>query len=253
MNKIKIFGIGATVLLVLLTAVPAVYGETSLPPSSAGIEEATITEAIAIMNEETNSVKKEIIPDRETTYGPSGDSVDWVQFQAILLQYQEDINEINQYCDDYIAENGYIDENFELPPDLQVKFDNIIDALEEAIDGENVSGQPQPLGGGETKIEVKFMFGILGPAWKYWIYLDDNWTNYLVDFGPWGIAGVAIILVVASAGKLITLAWILASLLIDVGLVIIDDINQGNGIIIIFVDWMFLGYPFDYIEDIRPQ
>lgn len=98
MKKNKVFGIGAVVLMILLALMPAVYG----------------------ISLKTNSMpyKYNNLPINK------GDTRN--EILDIFDRYKTDIDEINQYVEEYIKKNGCIDENFELTDDLQIKFDAIL-------------------------------------------------------------------------------------------------------------------------------
>ena len=251
-KTVKLFGFGAAVLLLLLAAVPAVYGGQNLELVTRSEETQQDFYEGGIVEE----VQQDFY-DGGMIEGVPGDTVDFDGIEAILDYYQEDIDEIDQYVEDYIAEYGSIDDNFELSPYLQVKFDAIIEEINDLINDDEFEqdnqGQGLPLGGGVTKVDWEFVWIWFLPAWLIHIWLDDFWTIFIFEtLGPVGLATIAILLIIASAGALASVAWVLASLLLGFGFSEILAINQGNGIIIHYVDFIIPGIP-DFIADIEAQ
>jgi hypothetical protein len=164
--------------------------------------------------------------------------------EQVLESYEDEIEDIQDYVDDYIDANGGIDEDFELTSGLQDTLDEIVD---------DAMGAQGGGGGGINDVDVTNGWGWLGPYSIWIIWIDDYYTDLMVTLGPAGLAIIAIILIIVSAGALASVAWVIASLIIGYGLMDIDNINQGDGVKIKYFDWWLFGVAFDYIDYIVAQ
>lgn len=154
--------------------------------------------------------------------------LDFDAISEVLLQYKDDLAEIDAYIQNYIAKHGGIDDNFVLPEYLQVKFDNIVVALKEIDEFGFLSG-------GYTGYTLYWQWW----GFKLWLYLDHYWTNVLNYLGPSGVAIIACIISIISGGYLAPIAITAAAIIFALGVDWICDHDQGNGVVI-FVQYSVL-------------
>lgn len=259
-KTMKIFGIGAAVLMIILCATPMAYSTS------------TVIKTVRIQHEEAIATTDNIVGVTTVTEGIPSDSFDSQALDQIFIQYQAEIEEIDQYIADYIAIHGGIGNNFALPPDLQASYDIILSEIwgligygsgesnvgmiqltqrqSQSIIGEQIN--PVPLGG-INKVESYLFFDWLGPGMFYRIWLDSGWSSRIVQYGPVSLALVALCLFFASAGTLATVAFSLASLIVGGYITEIAVKNHGNGVIIHYKDYLLWGVVFDSIEGIWSQ
>ncbi|GAG97790.1 unnamed protein product, partial [marine sediment metagenome] len=161
---------------------------------------------------------------------------DFDNIDKVLLEYKDDLAEIEEYIQDYIAEHDAIDENFVLPDNLQAKFDNIVNELSTTL------GEICSLGGGKND----YRFSLQWWGFKLWLYLDHYWTTMLKYFGPMGVTGIAAIICFVSHGTLAPFAILAAGLILGYGVTRICDKDRGNGVVI-YVQYSLIFFIPDYV------
>ena len=244
-NKMKLFGIGAAVLMTLLALTPTAYGQTM------GMQSG-ISVAVTQVNNDGDDFLEQLI--------------------ELLESYETEMDLLCQYQLEYYLEHGEIPEEF--PPELQVMWDAIVNAINDLIDGWDsyevilpesaellsihrgsspiggvsspIGGVSSPIGGGITKIEGPFpYFSIIPPeigiAWRVWLdhdFVEDlsvasAMIAFLSAFGPIGII-VAIVAVGTIVGMKLT--------------------DQGNGVTFLacFL-YISLGGPGFALRQLQPQ
>lgn len=233
-NKMKLFGIGAAVLMTLLALTPATYGQIVRVQSNI---------CVAVTQVNNND---------------GGDLLE--QILEILETYEEEWGLLCEYMEAYYLEHGETPEEF--PPELQVMWDMIINEILTLIEGwdgnevilsESVENEllstyrgSSPMGGGITDIEGPFpYFNFLPPefgfAWRVWLdhdFVDDLTVAgaiiaFLSGFGPIGL-----IIALAAVGH------IAAMKLTD----------QGNGVTFLacIIQFSFSGPGFK-MRQLQPQ
>ena len=93
----------------------------------------------------SDGIDEEVDPDGNN----NPNNIAWEKIEPILQKYKQDVELINNYIYQYIEENGCIDGNFELTPELQQKIDKIIEEI--GIED----------GGGKTKEKSSFFINII--------------------------------------------------------------------------------------------
>jgi len=211
MKKLKIFGFGAAALMVLLAVTPAV---NSIPIKTGG--KMSIEEVLQIFE-----------------------------------QHNDAITEIETYIQDYISENGSIDENFTLPPYLETKYYATVTDLQNYVN-DHQGGAPSIGGGNKNGFEIEIFQDILGYGLRYKLWLDHFWTTVLNYLGPAGSAAVAIIVTLVSGGLAAPIAVTIAGLLITFGIDALCDLDEGFGIYI-FIKHYLIPISLIFVEDAGPQ
>jgi len=233
MKKTKIFGIGAGILLMLLALFPAIN-------------------ALSI---ETNTTRSNILQE---------ENIDYEQILYIIQKYEKEINEIEEYINDYIDKHGFIDIYFELPEDLKEKYETILKEgnveipKDQAINyfknkpclklsifsnivkrfynylkinSKNpfaIGDDPYPCGG---KTDYNRVWII-----PYVAYVDQVWLDSTLVFwicktlGPIGFAAIGIALTLSGVGAPIAIAFAIGSLLSGFGLDQIYEMGRETGL-----------------------
>jgi len=227
MKKRKVIGIGAAVLVMLLSIIPVVN-------------------AVSI---ETRNIEYE---------KDSYDTNDLDKITDAIIKYEKEIREIESYIEEYIEKYGYLDDNFELPYELQEKYETIlkegnienpeqteiskkaytfypkfetmIDKIYKLlkIDFKNPYVTPT-VGGGKTDYK------------RFWIvpyvaYVDQIWIDSTTLFwicktiGPIGFAAIGIALTLSGVGAPIAIGFAVGSLLSGFGLDQLYEMGRETGI-----------------------
>ena len=269
-KSIKILGAGLAVLMVLLCATPIAYSASS--------------ETYIVRVQQKEDINAYIFDGTETSLGIPSDSFDDQEFDQLFIQYETEIDEIEQYISDYIVIHGGIDNDFALPTDLQASFDMIINSLWELLDEDELEefnvlelivteleefnvvmnqqqqsqsimieqNNPEPLGG-INEIETEPFIDLLGPGTFYRIWMDSGWCDRIVAAGPWGLFSIVLMLIAFSAGTLISIAISLALALLQGHITEIAANNHGNGVRLHYKDYWLWGTILDDIVGIWPQ
>jgi len=206
MKMKKIFGIEAAILLVMVTIIPMVQ------PKITPIYPNQNIQCIPVQN--TQNIMEAI--------------------NGILQGHHADIVLISDYINSTIEQYGCIPENFTLPSDLQVKFDEIQNEILAIINGnifmqqctlvQQDQQQPMPLGGGITKAQGPYPYFWIIPWFSYGIYWKVWLDNYLTN--NLRASNIVAMLLAALGG---TVGRVLA-LVVIVMADILMAFNHGNGI-----------------------
>lgn len=187
------------------------------------------------------------------------DEITFAEIGMILKRnipsYENDINEIMDYLDQYYKENGIFDEKFLFPENLQVKFEEITNEI--YIQQNNYYGKITPQlsvlyeneslatsGGGITKAVGPFPYVYWIPfnfGTYYLIWLDDFTTRALSLGGPF----------IPLLSKLGHVGVILA-IYIGFYIAALQLVNKGNGVRFRFHLPIFPA-PLPWIGSIEPQ
>lgn len=220
-RKIKFFGIGAAILLLLLSAAPAIYA-----------------------------------------YDPDPDL--WDDCKTVLDSYGQEIEDLNNYIEEYIGEYGKINYTFDFPSDLKTKLNNIYDDLNEVLLEEDLemsyyepalqyetleamlenetllpAQNPGGPGGGIDDIDADYFVELFPiPGFGFWL---DWWASHetveeLVDEAAHGWIQLALwFYVICLMGGLVgaiigPLIWMFAQFVMGDLVQDMEEIDEGNGI-----------------------